>query len=59
MAVVFAREAKNQRAASMPTSSSSSSSVMNWPVRLLIGTSTPSRMKRTQLYSDIWTWSRG
>jgi hypothetical protein len=25
-----------------PTSSSSSSSVMNWPVRLLIGISTPS-----------------
>ena len=35
-AVVAAREAKNQRAASTPTSASSSSSVMNSPARLLI-----------------------
>ena len=41
------REAKNQRAASTPTSASSSSSVMNSPARLLIETSTPSRTKRT------------
>ena len=55
--VVAAREAKNQRAASTPTSASSSSRVMNSPARLLIETSTPSRTNRTQAYSSIWTAS--
>src|ERR1035437_9157501 len=58
MPLEAAREAKNQRAASTPISLSSSSRVMNSPVRLDIGTSLPSRTKRTQAVRIIWTWSR-
>ena len=43
-----AREAKNQRAASVPTASSRSSSVTNVPARFDIETSTPSATNRTQ-----------
>ncbi len=57
MPVVNARELKYQRAPSVPTSFSSSSSVMNSPERLLIGISTPSRTKRTQAMSGQRTLS--
>ena len=52
-----ARDAKYQRAASTPTSASSSSSVMNSPARFDIDTSTPSRTKRTHEYRSTWTAS--
>ena len=55
---VGARDAKNQRAASTPTSSRSWSRVMNVPARLLIETSTPSTTKRTQAIRSIRTASR-
>ena len=55
MPLVCPRAAMNQRAASTPISSSSSSSVMNSPARLDIETSWPSRTKRTQAISSIST----
>ncbi len=55
---VCPRAAKNQRAASTPTSASSSSSVMNSPERFDIETSTPSRTNRTQAMRIICDASR-
>ena len=55
IAVVALREAKYQRAASTPISSSSSSSVMNVPARFDMLISTPSRTNRTQATRSIST----
>ena len=57
MGELGARAANDQRAASTPTSASSSSRVMNSPARLLMDTSWPSRTKRTQATRSIWTAS--
>ena len=53
--LVCPRAAMNQRAASTPISSSSSSSVMNSPARFDIDTSRPSRTKRTHATRSIST----
>ncbi len=53
-----AREPKYQRAASAPISASSSSRLMNSPERLLIESTSPPRMKRTQAIRITCTASR-